>query len=160
MLSRWKPIPGYPAYEVSDQGEVRSLPPSLGRKRTQGKILKHIIMRDRDHYVGLYCGGSQPDLRKVAVLVLEAFSGPRPEGHYACHRDDDGDNNTLDNLYWGTPLDNERDKRRNSGHYLANRDHCKRGHPWTEASTYIRKDTGTRQCRVCAQENDRRRRQP
>jgi hypothetical protein len=36
--------------------------------------------------------------------------------------------------------------------------HCERGHEWTSASTYIRPDNGSRQCRICARENDQKRR--
>lgn len=35
------------------------------------------------------------------------------------------------------------------------RTHCKNGHPWSEENTYVRKDTGSRQCKTCG--NDRRR---
>lgn len=33
-------------------------------------------------------------------------------------------------------------------------DTCLRGHPWTEKNTYIRPDTGGRQCRACARIRD------
>lgn len=37
------------------------------------------------------------------------------------------------------------------------RDSCRRGHPLTEATVYVRPDTGTRQCLVCTRERlDRR----
>jgi hypothetical protein len=49
-------------------------------------------------------------------LVCEAFHGPKPSPtHQAAHRDDDKDNNTPDNLYWATPLENHADRRRNKG---------------------------------------------
>lgn len=34
---------------------------------------------------------------------------------------------------------------------------CRRGHPWTLESTYIRPDTGARTCRVCAADRARER---
>ena len=37
---------------------------------------------------------------------------------------------------------------------------CKRGHPWTAENTYHRRDSGSRQCRACARENDAKRRPP
>ena len=49
----------------------------------------------------------------VHVLVLTAFVGPRPEGLYGCHRDDNPENNVLNNLYWGTPKENSNDKKLN-----------------------------------------------
>lgn len=44
------------------------------------------------------------------VLVLEAFVGPRPLGMEACHDDNDGLNNALENLRWDTPVNNQRDR--------------------------------------------------
>jgi WhiB family redox-sensing transcriptional regulator len=37
--------------------------------------------------------------------------------------------------------------------------HCKNGHPWTEESTYRRKNTGWRICRTCNAERQSARRQ-
>lgn len=37
----------------------------------------------------------------------------------------------------------------------ARRSSCKRGHPWSPENTYIRPDTGTRQCRACGRERRR-----
>jgi hypothetical protein len=53
--------------------------------------------------------------RKIYVhhVVLETFVGPRPEGMYALHHDDDPANCTLANLYWGTLKDNIADRNRN-----------------------------------------------
>lgn len=47
---------------------------------------------------------------QIHPLVLIAFVGPRPEGYQACHRNSIKTDNTLDNLYWGTPAENEADK--------------------------------------------------
>jgi len=49
----------------------------------------------------------------VHVLVLEAFVGPRPDGHVACHRNDQSHDNRIANLYWGTVDDNVADRIRN-----------------------------------------------
>jgi HNH endonuclease len=48
--------------------------------------------------------------RLLAILVLTAYRGPRPDGLQGCHRDGDKLNNTLDNLYWGTPAENTADQ--------------------------------------------------
>ena len=84
--------------------------------------------------------------------------GPAPDGMVACHRDDDKNNNALDNLYWGTPTENMQDALRNGRNFFTNKNACKNGHPWTEKNTYIRKDKGTRQCRQCMLESNRRNR--
>src|SRR5512139_4065704 len=153
MVERWLPVPGYEgAYEVSDRGRMRSL---AGGRRSGG-ILKHRLTRGY-HHVGLYKGG-KVRTHRVHRLVLTAFVGPPPDGMVALHRDDDQDNNTLANLYWGTLLQNSADLKRNGRNYWANKDRCKQGHEFTERNTYIRLDTGTRQCRQCTLNNNRKRR--
>lgn len=44
----------------------------------------------------------------VHVLVLEAFSGKRPENHVAHHKDGNTENNSITNLCWVTPSENVR----------------------------------------------------
>lgn len=156
MLTRWKPVPGYPGYEVSDQGQVRSLAPTLGARR-HGKVLKPMLQNGY-RYVGVYRGGRQPDRRKVAVMMLEAFVGPRPDGAHACHRDDDPVNDTLENLYWGTQSQNELDKVRNGNHPEARKSHCVNGHPYDEVNTYVRPDGKGRGCKQCMYDRNKARR--
>ena len=40
------------------------------------------------------------------------------------------------------------------------RTHCKHGHEWNEENTYVRPDTGTRQCRQCKRDRRGRNRAP
>lgn len=53
-----------------------------------------------------------PRPRDVSIhcLVLEAFIGPRPDGHQASHLDGDRTNNRLDNMRWETRSQNNRRK--------------------------------------------------
>lgn len=62
--------------------------------------------------VWLYAGkGKENNL--VSRLVLAAFVGPPPSAkHHAAHWDRDLKNNTLGNLRWATPKENEADKAR------------------------------------------------
>ena len=46
----------------------------------------------------------------IHVLVLEAFVGPRPDGHEACHNDGNTHNNDVSNLRWDTPANNQQDR--------------------------------------------------
>ena len=48
--------------------------------------------------------------RKVHVLVLEAFVGPRPYGMQCCHGDGNPLNNAASNLRWGTAESNYSDR--------------------------------------------------
>src|SRR5699024_6464865 len=84
----------------------------------------------------------------VHRLVLEAFVGPCPDGMEACHWDDDKTNNHVSNLRWATQSDNMHDRVRNGRHQLASLPHCKRGHEFNEANTYI-STSGYRSCRAC-----------
>ncbi len=50
-------------------------------------------------------------MRYVHQLVLEAFVGPCPSGLECRHLDGNPDNNQLENLRWGTRLENMADKK-------------------------------------------------
>ena len=114
-MEQWRPIPGYEGlYEVSDLGRVRS----LGRTTRDRKVVPPRVMKgspDMGGYlsVKLY-GGEQGrggrKLRKVHHLVLEAFVEPKPQGKMCRHLDGDPQNNSLENLRWGTCAENAQDK--------------------------------------------------
>jgi hypothetical protein len=150
-------VPGYPGYEVSDQGRVRSLDreglsrwgtPRIFKGRTLAQVMVGGTDGRRYHGCSLYRDGKSRQ-RTVHALVLEAFVGPRPEGLFGCHRDDDADNNCLENLYWGTPAENSRDAVENGLCWKSNISHCPQGHEYTEDNTYIVPKSGHRQCRTC-----------
>lgn len=61
--------------------------------------------------------------RFVHVLVLETFVGPCPDGMQCLHRDGNPANNRLDNLRWGTPLENWEDSVRHGTTYLSIGEH-------------------------------------
>lgn len=153
---RWLAVPGYPSYEVSDQGRVRSLDrEGLSRWGTprafKGQLLAQVMVGTdaRYHACTLYRDGKARQ-RTVHALVLEAFIGPRPQkGMHGCHRDDDADNNRLENLYWGTPAQNSRDAVNNGLCWKSNITHCPQGHEYTDENTYIVEKSGHRQCRAC-----------
>ena len=100
-MENWKPIPGYTGFEASDLGRIRN---------KQGKVRKghmergyHVISIRADHE-------RYGRNRRIHRLVCMAFHGlPTPEKPMALHKDDDKDNNTPDNLYWGDARDNFKD---------------------------------------------------
>lgn len=53
----------------------------------------------------------------VHRLVLLAFRGECPPNCEGCHYDDNKENNALDNLRWGTRVENCADKIRNNKHH-------------------------------------------
>lgn len=109
MNEAWRPVLGFDGYEVSDCGNVRSLPRRdlRGHMRT-GLRLKpnysngYVSVRlSRDgikHPLGIHC------------LVLEAFVSPRPANQQARHKNGARDDNRLDNLQWGTVKENAADR--------------------------------------------------
>ena len=107
----WKPISGFPGYEVSDHGRVRSykLRGRGGLAITPQRILQP-HQHDQKHYpqVNLYHKG-KGFARKIHRLVLQAFIGPCPEGFEACHNDHNRLNNHLSNLRYDTRSNNSHD---------------------------------------------------
>ena len=99
-------------YEVSDQGNVRSLDRiSSDGRRCKGKLLKLATQNQYGHLVVTLRKDDQSYPCGVHRLVLEAFIGPCPPNMECCHANGDPSDNRPINLRWGTRLDNMRDKR-------------------------------------------------
>lgn len=112
MREEWRSCPGLQGiYEVSSLGNVRRT--VFDRRTKRGRNLSPATNRKGYHHVCL----SMPDGMKtkwIHRLVCEAFHGPPPTPkHQAAHRDDIKGNNTPDNIYWATGLQNHADRRRN-----------------------------------------------
>lgn len=98
----WRAVPGFPGYEVSDCGAIRSsLAAGFGRTPSSPRILKPCL--DGHGYLRVYLrrDGRTHSL-KVSWLVLAAFKGPRPGRLDACHNDGDRTNDRIGNLRWDT----------------------------------------------------------
>lgn len=117
LFETWMPVKDYErTHEVSSLGRVRS----KDRHDSRGRFWPGMMLKTPrgSHGYRVVClrdtaSGRKAKLKGVHALVLESFRGPRPLGHYACHKDDDRLNNIVDNLYWGSPKDNARDARCN-----------------------------------------------
>lgn len=101
LASEWRVVQGFPRYEVSDTGDVRS---SYGacrilKSRPSGKGYLSVMLYE--------AGASQ--VVYIHALVLTAFVGPRPHGYQGRHLDGNPKNNHINNLCWGTPAENRRD---------------------------------------------------
>lgn len=109
-----KNIEGYDGkYTISDDGVVVSVYRIASIHGKKMKIEKPIILKpgkDKKGYlvVILYDGNGNPKSEKVHRLVANAFI-PNPENkRCVCHKDNNPQNNNVNNLYWGTDLENQR----------------------------------------------------
>lgn len=92
----WRPVVGYPRYEVSSAGRVRTTP----------RILKGT---NREGYLVVGITGHRGSGKYVHRLVLEAFEGEAPPLHVGRHLNGDSLDNRKSNLKWGTPSENNAD---------------------------------------------------
>lgn len=150
---QWRPVVGYEGlYEVSEYGNVRSLDRTVRTSNSlrtyKGRVLKlHPDHRDYLRAV-LSKPGQRPVTRRVHLLVLLAFVGPRPDRLMACHGDGNNRNNHFSNLRWDTCSANQHDRVRHGKHFNALKTHCPQGHLYDLENTYIRRGGG-RNCRKC-----------
>jgi hypothetical protein len=116
VTEHWLPISGFPAYEVSNLGRVRSLDRTVsfirgGIKRTsylRGRILKATVGSNGYLQVSLSQNADVSNC-SVHVLVAAAFIGPRPAGMNVLHEDGNKLNCRASNLYHGDQIDNAQD---------------------------------------------------
>jgi len=128
----WRPIGSFPHYEISTFGRARKV--KKLNSRDNSPLYVPLVGNDRRGYQAY--GLRRPDGKRTYVsahiLVLEAFTGPRPHNHVAHHRDANTRNNRWTNLEWATQSENIRlayeggnlDQRgsRNNGSKLTERD--------------------------------------
>ena len=103
-MEEYRTIPGFPDYQVSNLGNVRSL------KRKKPRLLKPWTTAQGYKQVRLYLNTDTSVYLKVHYLVLKTFLGERPEGHCVRHLDGDRTNNELSNLAYGTSEANWNDR--------------------------------------------------
>lgn len=89
----------------------------------------------------------------VHRLVLGAFVGPCPAGMECRHLNGDSTDNRVENLAWGTHVENVKDVIAHGNNPMINKTHCVHGHEFTR--TY----RGQRRCRECDTQRQRGQRQ-
>lgn len=117
MIEQWAQIPGFPGYEVSDAGRVKSLPrPVLKYNPKVNAVITHQragrvmrAARSRGYPRVNLCIAGKPQKVYVHRLVMLAFVGPSVMDvrHLNGKRDDP----RLCNLAYGTPSENAEDAR-------------------------------------------------
>jgi hypothetical protein len=96
----FKPIPGYPNYEINEEGVVRNI-----KKQRVIKPVKQRYLRVTLHRNGIPSAGLL-----VHQLVMSAHVGPKPSGMCVRHLDGDPYNNSLENLAYGSLAENQQDR--------------------------------------------------
>jgi hypothetical protein len=109
----WREVVGFPDYDVSSLGRVRSW--RCGSRRGPIRLAEPRLIRptpDKDGYLRVDIRRGLGERRNASVhcLMLEAFVGPCPEGCETRHIDGVRANNVLANLAWGTDLENAADR--------------------------------------------------
>lgn len=103
----WAPVPGYPGYEVSRRGGVRSYLTNRwnGRSETP-RVLACCLRKTGYSYVTLWKGKIRGESFGIHRLVLTAFIGPCPPGEECAHLNGIRTDNRLENLAWMTRAEN------------------------------------------------------
>lgn len=93
----WRTVVGFEkVYQVSNQGRVKNN--------------KRILTQNYDDYPRVILGKKPNRNHKyVHILVLEAFIGPKPIGMEARHKNHNRWDSRLENLSWGTHVENSQD---------------------------------------------------
>ena len=105
MMVEWKEIPGYEdRYWASSDGQI---------KNKHGRCLVQTPFKGKPYLrVGLYDVEGILKTHAVHVLICTTFHGPKPSPvHQVRHRDNVPTNNAANNVLWGTPKENQDDRR-------------------------------------------------
>lgn len=98
-VEEWRPIDGWPAYQVSSFGRVRGPRVILSPASVGGY---HVVSLVRD---------GETKNRRIHSLVVEAFIGPAPfPDALIAHNDGDRTNNRVSNLRWASATENQADR--------------------------------------------------
>ncbi len=113
-MEEWRSAVGYEGrLEVSSLGRVRSVPRVIAQSNGHLITIRPRIRKLWPNSGGYPCvsyNGQDLD-KRVHVMVLEAFVGPRPAGMESRHLNGDPSDARLCNLAWSTHVENIRDKR-------------------------------------------------
>lgn len=148
----WRTHPIYLIHEVSTDGRVRTVDriveTARGPRRYRGRELKP-VPHNGYWTVSVHWGQHVRRVEYIHALVCETFHGPRPSpSHQVRHLNGVPTDNRLENLVWGTPLENADDTRQQGRHNNGRKTHCKRGHPFAGDNLIINRK-GNRRCRTC-----------
>lgn len=101
----WRSIPGWPEYEVSENGEVRRIKSHNGIDLC--RALKPTLNKKTGYFSVCLCRNYKTRRIDIHRLVALAFLGPQPSAqHVVAHNDGSRTNNRRSNLRWATQGEN------------------------------------------------------
>lgn len=98
----WRDIDGFPGYQVSNLGRIRS----CLKKQGEWRIMSPCITNDGYERVSLRTGIRKSKSLSVHRLVAKTFVPGYREGLQVNHKDENTQNNRADNLEWVTQYEN------------------------------------------------------
>lgn len=112
LTEEWRTVPGFSLYEASSLGRIRR-----PIHWNTGKLVNHIMkFHPTDWgYYSLSLMNDDGDSKSMLVhtIIALTFIGAKPSLlHIIAHWDNNGHNNTPDNLRWATHKENDDDKNR------------------------------------------------
>jgi len=106
-------IPGFPAYRIDSAGVLWTRNKARQPHESDPWKPLKLIKNPHGYYAVILHNRGATRHAQVHRLVLEAFVGPCPDGHVACHANDVRTDNRLENLRWDTRQANSADAKRN-----------------------------------------------
>jgi hypothetical protein len=111
IAEEWRPVQGFPGYEVSNMGKARSF-------RVRGKLAmiakkSHAVVLHQDKKWGYWHFGPRREDGKrvnllIHIVVAAMFIGPCPDGLEVNHKDGNKANNCHANLEYSTSSENQK----------------------------------------------------
>jgi HNH endonuclease/NUMOD4 motif len=112
LMEVWIEIEGWPCYQVSNQGRVRSLDKVIIQSNGVQRFSKGVVLnpwKESGYFRVDLSNDNEKQPFFVHTLVCTVFHGPCPEGLECRHLDGNEWNNLPDNLMWGTRKQNAED---------------------------------------------------
>ena len=115
MIEAWRDIPGYEGYyQASTFGNIKSLERVITQKHDntlysrvqKSKILRPGTDKKEGHLKVVLAINNIRKTYRVHILVMLTFKGKRPEGELIRHLNGKPDDNSLDNLSYGSKYEN------------------------------------------------------
>ncbi len=152
----WRTAAGFPDYEVSDRGRVRSIDRYVRGGRGGWRFVEGVNrkahIKDGYVYLGLRLNNSSTRQVRIHRLVAATFIGPCPAGMEVLHINGVRDDNRPENLRYGTRAENVDDTIRHGHHPWVGHPACRNGHEYTPENTRVvpgTRDRPKRRCLTC-----------